>query len=282
MGTRAERILGIVAEPRNRAVLSILNEAARPVDVAELAERLVDRETTVAESAAYEDDLEAVVISLHHDRLPRLADAGLVEYDRADTVATLRDFATVDAEWMDVGMVDELLAHFRHDSAGADGSIGLIEGRETIIEYGRRLVDVADDELFLLYDSTDLLEDECIHRAEAAIERGVDITLGSTNPEVRDLARRRLPEVTLWEPQVDLTNTPTYPKLGRLVFADRERIMLAILDETEADGHRHERAMIGEGEGNPLVVLARELLGQRLDHLDYQSEEFSNELPFES
>ncbi len=40
--------------------------------------------------------------------------------------------------------------------------------------------------------------------------------------------------------------------------------------------------MVGDGRANPLVTLVRELLGPRLEHLDYQSDQFLDELPFES
>jgi hypothetical protein len=54
----------------------------------------------------------------------------------------------------------------------------------------------------------------------------------------------------------------------------------ATASEEDAEKARRETAVIGAGEDNPLVVLVRELLGPRLDHLDYQSENFRSELPF--
>jgi len=40
--------------------------------------------------------------------------------------------------------------------------------------------------------------------------------------------------------------------------------------------------MTGDGTTIPPVVLVRELLGPRLDHLDYQSDDFLGALPFET
>lgn len=55
--------------------------------------------------------------------------------------------------------------------------------------------------------------------------------------------------------------------------------MLALLDEPGADGqYPEEKAMVGGGVDNPLVVLVRELLGPRLDHLDYQSADLRSQL----
>lgn len=273
-----EHVIRLVADERNRTILTILDDAGS-LHVDELAERLVALESPVLDSSRYEAELERVRLSLHHNHLPKLAEAGVVEYDPEGNVVARRD-ATGVGEWLDAEMVDELLARYRTATGIDESAIGVIEGRENAIEYGRQLADVADEELFLIYVSDDLLEDGCLAHARDAIERGVDIYLGSGNPDVRDLTRRHLPEVTIWEPQLDWTNVPSrYPKVGRLVFADREHVMLAVLDEPDPDGTYAETAVTASGRENPLVVLVRELLGPRLDHLDYQSEDFRSELP---
>jgi hypothetical protein len=276
-----DNLVRLVSDPRNGAVLTVLNDADRPLEVHELAERLVSHDGVAFGSSRREDGLEGVRISLHHNQLPKLADAGLVEYDHDECVATYRDPAAADAEWLNAASTDELLARFRTASEVDEGAIGVIEGRENVIERGRQLADQADDELFLMYVSDDLLEDGCLDHSRDAVERGVDIYLGSQNSCVRDLTRKHLPEATLWEPQLDWMNVPSrYPKVGRFILADREHVMLAILDEPDPDGTYPEVAVTASGTENPLVVLVRELLGPRLDHLDYQSEEFRSELPF--
>ena len=275
-----ERIGRLVSDPRYRAVLTALEDADGPLRVRDLAERLLDRDDAPLETAASESELERLLVSLHHDRLPKLADVGLVEYDQEANVA--KDVSsTVDAEWLDADIVADLVARFEARGAIDESAIGVVEGRENVVDYGRRLADEAEDELFLMYVSDDLLKESCLEHAKDAIERGVDIYMGSQNSTVCDLTRRHLPEATLWEPQLDWMNVPSrYPTIGRLVLADREKVMLAMLDEPEANGTSGETAVVGTGQDNPLVVLVRELLGPRLDHLDYQSEEFRSELPF--
>jgi hypothetical protein len=280
MTTPEERQKALLTDSHRRAVLVILNEAEAPLDVTELADRLVRRNETIVSSSAYERQVEQERVSLHHNYLPSLADAGLVEYDRERNTASITNGAADDIEWYDDSMVDELLAQFRTGSGNDESSVGVIEGRQSVIEYGRVLADAADRELFLLYGRTDFLEDECLRRAEDALDRGVHISLGSRNPEVRDLTRERLPEVALWEPQRDWMNElSSYPKVGRLVLVDRMQIMLSVLrgPGTE-DAHPDERALVGEGEDNSLVVLARDLLGPRLDNLDHQRPEPDGEL----
>lgn len=125
-----------------------------------------------------------------------------------------------------------------------------------------------------------LLEDGCLRRLQDAIDRGVDVYLGSQTQAVRDLVRERVPGVVVWEPQMDWLNLPPeYEKVGRLVFADREAIMLGTLGGKTEEDIRAETAITGAGKNNPLVVLMREMLGSRLDHLDTQSEYFLFQIP---
>lgn len=267
----------LLTDRRNRVVLRALEEEGEALHVEELADRLVARDVTVVERESYETELDRVTLTLHHDRLPKLEAAGLIDYDRTATAATAR-LTTGPADVREVPtLLDALERQLGPNTDRVDDGIGTITGRESVLTYGRQLADEADEELFCIYVRPDLLEDACLCHAENALERGVDLAVGSQNPSVRDLVRNQLPEATIWEPQLDLLNAPTFPRVGRLVLADRRTVMLAVLedptDETE------ETALIGEGEDHPLVLLVRELLGPRLDHLDYQSDEFRSELP---
>lgn len=270
----------VVADPDHRAVVAVVVEADRPLHVDELADRLVRRNAGVIDGAEYDEEVDRTKLDLHHNHLPRLDEAGFVEYDREANVVTGGTDSPPAIDWQEAGAISELVAELRFAAEPAADEIGVIEGRETVIEYGRRLADEAEEELFCMYVDTDLLEDECICRALKAIDRGVEMCMGSGNAAVRELARTELPEATVWEPQLDWLALPTYPRVGRLVLADRQKVMLAVLEEPTEDGaYPEETAVVGEGEDNPLVVLVRELLGSRLDHLDYQSTDFRSELP---
>lgn len=277
MGTHEDEIVRLLAETQNRAILTHLNDVARPLSVTEVAEHLVDHDTTIVESGTYDAEFERQLISLHHDRLPKLDEYGLVAYDRDSNVVAYDGYSTTDHDWLEFEMIDELLARFSTDETV--DSVGVIEGRENVYDAGRKLADEADHELFLMYASDDLLDEGCMPQAKNAIERGIDFSVGSQNPAVREFFRRHLPGATIWEPQLDWLNDPSdYPRVDRLIVADRETVIFGLLDEPE-DGAATETAMIGRGAANPLVVLVRELLGPRLDHLDYQSERFLSELP---
>lgn len=275
-----EEQVRLLADARNQTLLTILDDAGEPLHVEELADRLVTNDITMVSSSQYEDQLDQTLLSLHHERLPKLAEVGLVQYDPETNIATYPTSTAPNVEWEDEAMIDALVTHLPTSPEADESGVRVLEDREATIQYGRRLADEADEELFCMYASTDLLGEECIRRAEGAIDRGVTLYMGSQNAEVRELTRKHLPEATFWEPQLDWLNTPMYPRVGRLVLVDRHKVMLAILEEPDDDdSFPGETTLVGDGEDHPLVVLVRDLLGPRLDHLDYQSDEFRNELP---
>lgn len=273
-----EDLVRLLADSRNRTILTVLEEAG-PLTVDELTERVVDDDTAIISSSDYESEFQQTRLSLHHQHLPKLAEAGLIEYDRDGKVVARRTVGAATADWLGVERIDEVLKRLRGHRP-SDDEVGVIEGRETLIEYGCSLADTADRELFCIYVTDDLLDESCITSEKAALDRGVDMYVGSPDPAVREHCRTHLPDATVWEPQYDwMTSAASYPKVGRLVFADRANLMLGLVEESEDDGTAPETAMIGEGEDNPLVVVARELLGPRLDHLDFQSGNFQEHLP---
>ncbi len=267
-----------LADETNHEVVSVLAETSGSLRVEALAARLVDRSVEIAPADGYERAVEALAVDLHHDRLPRLAELDLVEYDPEASVVSRPASATGDVEWTPAALTDAVVDHLG-SSAADDDSTAVIEGRDAVIQTGRRLVDGAEAELFFIYVSTALLGEECIACCERALERGVDISLGSPDTEVRELGQARLPDATVWEPQRDWWGKQAPRRVGRLVFADRRRVMLGILDNSEAGDDPVETAVVGHGQSHPLVVLVRDLLGPRLDHLDFQSDAFSGELP---
>lgn len=68
--------------------------------------------------------------------------------------------------------------------------------------------------------------------------------------------------------------------VGRVVFADREAVRIGTLGEEYDSGVHEERAIVGEGADNALVVLLQELLGPRLDELDDRAEAVEERIPF--
>lgn len=107
-------------------------------------------------------------------------------------------------------------------------------------------------------------QDNCYRQAEHAIDRGVDVVLGSPNDELRAALSDRFPEATIWTPSLDWQTLEQHgTQLSRLVMADRNIVMLASLQED--DDEYVETAIWGEDATSELLVLCRELIGSQLD-----------------
>ena len=72
----------LLAAERRRLAVDVLSERDTPVALDDLAAAVAARETTESDPGA--DAVNRTAISLHHVHLPRLADAGVVEYDATD------------------------------------------------------------------------------------------------------------------------------------------------------------------------------------------------------
>lgn len=70
-----------LANDRRRTTLATLTEIESPVDGETLARYVAEAERGTPENGIPEDALERIHASLYHVHLPRLAAAGLVEYD---------------------------------------------------------------------------------------------------------------------------------------------------------------------------------------------------------
>ena len=277
-----EGLIRLMANPRTRETISLLRDADRPLHVTDLAEQFVDQNTAIVDASDYEEKYERMLMVLHHNHLPKLDDAGLADYDRDENIVTYHGESTVDVEWLDCDPVADIIEHFETEGEVGEDTIGVLKGRESVIKHGQWLADEANEELFCMYVSDELLGEECVRHAENAIIRGVNIYMGSQNSTVRELTRKHLPEATLWEPQLDwMSRSSDTPTIGRLVFADRTKLMLALVGGPDTGEASEETALIAEGETNPFVVFVRELLGPRLDHLDHQSSNFRSALEFE-
>jgi hypothetical protein len=109
-----------------------------------------------------------------------------------------------------------------------------------------------------------LLRPGCVRGLRDALDRGVDVSVGSETSAVRDLVREEVHGVTIWKPQLDWFHLPPQrEKLGRLLLADREAVVNGTLGERTADGGYRETAITGEDEDDSPVVLLRQVLGSR-------------------
>nr|WP_254767991.1 hypothetical protein [Salinilacihabitans rarus] len=253
-----------LADERRRTTLAVLSEQRHPIRLDTLARDVAAREAGEPERVVSGAAVDRVRVSLVHSHLPLLREAGLVTADEADRLS-YEGHPALRARW--------LRPESERDSR--ESGVRAVEGRENIVAHGQSLFERADEELFLMITTTGLLEEGCFARLEDAIDRGVDVSLGTRDPTVREVVRERLPEAVIWEPQLDWLNLPPErDAIGRLVLADREAALVGTLGRARGDDEYDETAIVGEGANNGLVVLLREMLGSRLDHLDAQSEDF--------
>lgn len=282
MDANDDQLLKLLSDSTNQRILTVLAETSQDLTAEEIATRLVAQEDSLSTVTDNESKLERITVALHHNYLPRLAEAGVIRYDRETQRVTFGDHSSVEPDWHELAGFGELLSRLQRRDGGDERAIGVLEGREDVYEYCRGLADRADDELFLIYTSPELLDEACLPHAKDALDRGVDFHAGAKGADTRAFFREHLPEATVWDPQIDWMSAGSRElAISRLVFADRDAVAIGLWDESSPEGSKTEIAMIGEGQTNPLVVLARELLGPRLDHLDYQSDDFLEGLPFD-
>ncbi len=153
MDPKDEELIRLLTDSTNRAVLTVLTDASHGFSVTEIAEQLVSED---------EENIRQMALSLHHNYLPRLDDAGLVKYDRDENIVTSENYVASDAEWMNIDVLDELLSRSKQEQRSGESIVGRLEGREKVYNYCRELADRTEDELFLIYSSDDLLDEGCV------------------------------------------------------------------------------------------------------------------------
>ena len=299
---RLNRTLEALESSRRRTACRVLARRRGPLCVADLAALIAAREgddrlVDVSPAACANVEIELV-----HSHLPALAAAGLVEYDRDDGAVEIAvDAPQWRTDWIaasPLAEIPELLEvapessrpsrPSRTDESRCDGgepepelepaaataatrtgACRTIEGAERILERGRELADEAADELFVTITDDGGLRQRCLEHWREASDRGVDVYVGSRSPQVRDLVRAAVPDATVCEPQFDWLNFPIEDlHHGRIVFADRERVMLVTIADDPARDRLRATAVTGDGPENALVSLVREHVGPRLDRLD--------------
>lgn len=268
-----------LADDRRRTVLDVLSHQFQPIRLETLAREIGARERDVAESDVPRATLDRILVSLRHGHLQKLTRAGLITYDAAERTVEYRGHPALRVPWTHSTLGPEFRASLTGESEV--GELGTIDGRERVVSFGQSLCDRAEEELFCMFTATDLLEAGCLTRIRDASRRGVVVSLGTCDPVVREHVRENAPEVALWEPD---TSWPQLPvdggTVGRLLLADREAVMLGTLRESVGDEVHEEKAIVGEGADNALVVMIRQLASHHREQADPRAEDVQSRLPF--
>lgn len=264
---------------RRRTILDILSHQFGRIHTETLARELVARQDDGAESAVPEEIVNRILLKLYHKHLPRLAKAELIEYDADAETVEYRGHPELRVPWMH----SVLEPDFRRSVTGETEiqEVGTIEGREQVVSFGQSLIERTDEELFCMFTDVDLLEAGCLTRIRDASRRGADVYLGTCDPTVSEYVKENAPEVTLWEPNKSWLDLPVAGnRVGRLLLCDREALMLGTFRGATTDGLPEERAIVGEGADNTLVVMVTQLLRPYLEQIDDEPAETMTNLPF--
>lgn len=264
---------------RRRIVLDVLSHQLHPIHLETLAREVRARELDVTEQDVSPEQVERTAISFYHSHLPKLADAGLLFWDHEDDIVAYEGHAALRTPWIHSTFEPAFRARLTDDSSPRE--IGTIEGREAVVSYGQSVFDRAEEELFCMITDTDLLEAGCLSRLREASRRGVTIYLGTRDSALREYVRKNVPGVVLWEPTTDWLNLPAEGSaVGRLVLSDRNAVLVGTLKEPLDDGIPEEKAIVGEGPDNALVVMIRQMIQPHLDQVGGGSDDTVAEIPF--
>lgn len=259
-----------LSDPRRRTILDVLSHQFGPIHRETLARELAANEFDVPESQVDPQTVDHLVVGLYHAHLPGLAEAGFIEYDHEERTVSYVGHPILRVPWMHSMFEPQFRASLTGEAVPT--GVGEIEGRQQVVSYGQSLCDRAEEELFCLFTDRDLLEAGCFTRIRDAARRGTDVYIGTHDPTTHDFVREHAPEINLWEPTSDWMHLPADGgRVGRLVVADREAVMLATIKE-ENGGHEHEQAVIGEGSDNTLVTIICQLLHPHFAHIDEHDE----------
>lgn len=86
-----EATLALLSDQRRRSVGSLLSERDSPIALRQLAAAVASREGGADTGEVSPETADAIATTLHHVHLPKLAAAGVIDYDaEANTVTSTR------------------------------------------------------------------------------------------------------------------------------------------------------------------------------------------------
>jgi len=144
----------------------------------------------------------------------------------------------------------------------------LADGR-AIANRTYKLVDDAEDDVALVVDSEVFKDGKLVERLSSALDRGVEVFVGTAQEGLRDDIRESLPEAEVFVSDVEaLTDPSNFPeddtRITRLMLVDGERFLVSSYRETNTGVRSDEHAVFGSGMNNGLVALMRRLVSSNL------------------
>lgn len=207
-----------------------------------------------------------------YDSMESLQEQGLVDVQQGSP----REFRAADPEEA-VSLLDRrvteildrlstLLGRLQAPAAEeADGDVWVMEGDAEVSERMEGLLEAADEEVLLALAVEELLTEELLDALESALDRGVEVVIGSPADAIRDRLRAELPGATVLETWTWWDDHPIQPgAVSAILMVDGERLLVSADIRTSLPGVRKHRAVWTDGDSAPLVGMMRPLLADAI------------------
>jgi len=149
----------------------------------------------------------------------------------------------------------------REERAG----VWVVEGDDAVSDRLAALADDATGDLLVVVAVDSLLTDEVRDALAAAADRGVEVTLGSPSPEVREAVADVVPDATVVETWTWWDDYPIRTgEISSILMADGRELLVSSDVETDLPGVDRHSAVWTDDERAPLVGLMRPLLAEAI------------------
>ncbi|MFC7134022.1 MULTISPECIES: DUF7344 domain-containing protein [Salinibaculum] len=99
-------VYDILSSPRRRYVLYYLRQVDEPIELTALAEQVAAWENETDPDSLTDQERKRVYVSLYQTHIPKLDDAGIVDYDQDDGTVTLAPGASAIDEYLQKSETD--------------------------------------------------------------------------------------------------------------------------------------------------------------------------------
>ena len=104
-----DTVFGLLADRRRRQFLTVLDAHGETLTLADAADEVAEREHECPLSDISAETVMQVYMSLYHSHVPKLANAGVVEYDQENDLVTLVPAEECELTGALVTLIDETL-----------------------------------------------------------------------------------------------------------------------------------------------------------------------------
>jgi len=142
-----------------------------------------------------------------------------------------------------------------------------LSGHDGIESRTHTLLEDADSEIVLLVVEEELLTEALYERLHAAVDRGVDVTLGGETDAIIAKLGTELPSVKVFETDLNWLLGPASDDeiaISRLLLVDRTTLLVGSFYPDADHDDSHEQAIFANGLENGVVVLLRRIISSGL------------------